>query len=445
VTARNPRRILHVDMDAFFVAVEVRDRPELRGRPVVVGGTGARGVVAAASYEARARGVHSAQPSARARRLCPEAVFLPGRYERYAEVSRRIMEVLRSFTPLVEPLSLDEAFLDVTGAQRLHGPAPTIAGAVRERLRNEEGLECSVGVASSKFVAKLASAVAKPTPSPTGPRPGRGVVVVDDDEVPAFLRSLPLGALWGVGPATRARLGRLGVTDVAGLAAMPLEALTGALGEAHGRHLYDLARGVDDRPVVPERARRSVGHEETFPADLHSHEALRRELVRLADAVAARLRAQGLSGRTVTLKVRFHDFRTVTRSATLEHAVDTAPELLGAAGRLLDAVDASPGVRLLGLSVSGLAAARQLPLDLGGDGPTAAARESASRAVERIRDRFGPDAIGPAALLDGTGLRLLRRRHRAWGPAEEDGRTGAGPNPPSDGTSRCRSGNPVGR
>jgi DNA polymerase-4 len=420
-------------MDAFFVAVELLDRPGLRGRPVVVGGTGPRGVVASASYEARARGVRSAQPTALARRLCPDAVFLPGRYERYAEVSGRIMEVFRSFTPLVEPISLDEAFLDVSGSGRSLGPAPGIAAAVRDHLRREEGLDCSVGVGPSKLVAKLASAAAKPEPTPSGPRPGPGVVVVTDDEVRSFLHRLPLRALWGVGPATLDRLERLGVTDVAGLASLSLDVLVGTFGHAQGRHLHDLARGIDDRPVVPDRSPRSIGHEETFPRDLRSRAALHREVVRLADAVASRLRAHGTVGRTVTLKVRFGDFRTITRSTTLTHGVDTAAALIGTAERLLDAVDPSPGVRLLGLTVTGLGAARQLPLELGGEGPSDAARGSVARAVDEIRGRFGPDAIGPAALVDGAGLRIARRGLQARGPG-----AGPGPDPCARGPERRR-------
>jgi DNA polymerase-4 len=407
------RAILHVDMDAFFVACELLRRPELRGRPVVVGGTGLRGVVAAASYEVRAFGVHSAMPTTHARRLCPDAVFLPGDHGYYGEVSGRVMTILRSFTPLVEPISLDEAFLDVTGARRLHGPAPTIAAAIRSRVLDEERLTCSVGVAPNKFLAKLASEAAKPRASPEGPRPGLGVKVVEPDHALRFLHGLPVRALWGVGPATLAKLERLGVRTVAELAELPEPALVAALGVAHGRHLADLARGVDDRPVVPDQAPKSIGHEETFAKDLHAADALERQAVRMSDSVAARLRAHGLAGRTVTLKLRFGDFTTITRSTTLPDPVDDGSAIARAAKALLAKVDPAPGVRLLGVSVTGLAdgSVRQLNL-LGGDERSA----DAGRAVDRIRERFGAGAIGPAAVAGPDGLAVKRRGDQQWGP-----------------------------
>jgi DNA polymerase-4 len=412
-----PPGILHVDMDAFFVSVELLDQPELRGRPVIVGGAGDRGVVAAASYEARAFGVFSAMPSVRARRLCPGAVFLPGRHARYAEVSRRVMAVFGAFTPLVEPISLDEAFLDVRGARRLHRPAPDIARRIRQRVLDEEGLTCSVGVAPSKFVAKLASEAAKPAPALDGPRPGPGVVVVPADEVLSFLHPLPVQALWGVGPATLERLGKLGIATVGDLAGMAPGTLTGALGEAAGQHLHALANGIDDRAVEPARPTKSIGHEETFPRDHRSHRTLERELVRLADSVGARLRAAGLAGRTVTLKVRFHDFRTITRSTTLAGPTDSTHAVLGAAKELLAGIDPSPGVRLIGVSVSGLrgGAVRQLSLDE----PAGRSWDDADDAVDAIRARFGSRSIGPATLAGPGGLRLRIDDDRPWGPDRE--------------------------
>ena len=412
--------ILHVDMDAFFVSVELLDQPELRGRPVVVGGSSARGVVAAASYEARSFGVHSAMPSVRAKRLCPHAVFLNGRYDRYVEESRAIMAIFGSFTPLVEPLSLDEAFLDVRGSRRLHGPAPAIAAEIRRRVLDERGLTCSVGVAPTKFVAKLASEAAKPVASAAGPTPGLGVKVVTEAEVLGFLHPLPAEALWGVGPATLAKLERLGIATVGELAAMPVAILTSALGTAAGTHLHLLANGIDDRAVEPDRQAKSIGHEETFVEDRRERDELERELVRFADAIGTRLRGAELAGRTVSIKVRFGDFQTISRSSTLADATDSHQVILREARRLLDGVDPTPGVRLLGVSVSGLSAdgARQLSLDEV-DGPD---WTEANRAIDEIRGRFGAAAIGPAAIADADGLRLKRKGSQQWGPDDERAR-----------------------
>jgi DNA polymerase IV len=414
---RRDATILHVDMDAFFVSVELLERPELRGVPVVVGGSGERGVVAAASYEARAHGVHSAMSSAMARRLCPHAVFLSGQYHRYAEVSAEVMGVFGEFTPLVEPISLDEAFLDVAGAERRLGSAAGIASMLRERVRERTGLTCSVGVAGTKFVAKLASEAAKPKASIDGPVFGSGVVVVRPDETESFLRPLPVQALWGVGPATLARLSRLGVLTVGDLADLPVDNLVAALGRSHGRHLHDLANGRDERVVDPHRKVRSIGHEETFQRDHHRRETLDRELVAFCDAVASRLRAGGLVGRTVQLKVKFGDFRTITRSHTLEVGVDDAPALLQCSRALLDQVDPTPGVRLLGLSVSGLSSpgSRQLTLDDAVDGP---GWEVASRAIDEIRERFGSRAIGPATVTGPGAPRRKIRGQQQWGPED---------------------------
>jgi DNA polymerase IV len=411
------RTILHVDMDAFFVSVELLRRPELRGRPVVVGGTGDRGVVAAASYEARAYGIFSAMPSAQARRLCPHAVFLPGDHGHYAEVSGLVMAIFRSYTPLVEPLSLDEAFLDVTGALRALGDGPHIGRAIREEVLAEAGLRCSVGVAATKMVAKLASEAAKPRATRAGPEPGAGVHVVAPGSEDSFLRPLPARALWGVGPATLARLERLGVRTVGDIADLPEVALVGAVGRANGRHLGQLARGVDPRPVVPDVRAKSIGHEETFPADLHDPADLELEIVRMADAVAWRLRRDRRAARTVTLKVRFGDFRTITRSVTVPVPVDDAPALAAAARELLGEVDPAPGVRLLGVTGNGLveAGARQLSFD-DLDGPD---WHDASDAVDAIRERFGDAAIGPASSVGRRGLRVKRRGEAQWGPDDE--------------------------
>ncbi len=415
------RTILHVDMDAFFVSVELLRRPELRGQPVVVGGRGARGVVAAASYEARAYGIFSAMPSARAVRLCPHAVFLAGDHATYSEVSARVMEIFGRFTPLVEPLSLDEAFLDVTGALRLAGDGVAIAGAIRERIRAEEGLECTVGVAPSKFLAKLASGHAKPRASIQGPVPGPGILEIRPGHELAFLHPLPVSKLWGVGPATLERLTRLGVQTVGDLAALDQAVLIAAVGVGVGTHLHRLAHGIDDRPVETDRPVKSVSHEETYATDIVDPGAVHRELVRQADAVAARLRKAGLSGRTVSIKVRFGDFRTISRSHTVDVPVDTGPGIARVAKQMVDSVDISPGIRLLGVAVSGLAAdaPRQLSFEQLADGSGDDAWESASRAIDDIRDRYGDSAIGPAAAASADGLRLVRRGAQQWGPDQE--------------------------
>jgi DNA polymerase-4 len=403
-------------MDAFYASVEQRRRPELRGKPVVVGAPGARGVVAAASYEARVFGIHSAMSSVQAQRLCPHAVFVAGDHDHYAEVSQAIMAVFSSFTPLVEALSLDEAFLDVTGSRRLHGDGPTIGAAIRARIWEEQGLTCSVGVAPSKFVAKLASEAAKPRVGRHGPEPGIGVKVVAAEEVLAFLHPLPVSALWGVGPKTLEKLQRIGVDTVAELASLDERDAAAALGAANGAHLRRLARGIDDREVVPDQRPKSIGHEETFARDHHDLATLQKELVRLGDSVAGRLRGAKVAGRTVSIKVRFHDFRTITRSVTLPSAVDTGPDVVRAATELLSRVDPTPGVRLLGVHVSQLAegAARQLTLD----DVEAPSWDDATGAVDAIRARYGAGAIVPASLAGPDGIRVKRRGDQQWGPTE---------------------------
>ena len=410
-------------MDSFYASVEVLLDPSLRGKPVIVGGSGERGVVASCNYEARSYGVHSAMPSVRARRLCPHAVFLHGRFDTYSDYSRRFHEIFREFTPLVEGISLDEAFLDVTGGARLFGDGASIAQEIRRRIRDSLGLECAVGVGRSKFIAKLASKAAKPTVGKRpgqGSTPGVGVLVVPADGELAFLHPLPVGALWGVGPATRARLERFGIVTVGDLAALPLETLVTALGQAQGRSLHDLAWARDERPVEPDLKPKSIGHEETYAKDFHELEGLRREAVRLADSVGQRLRQAGMEGRTITIKVRFHDFRTITRSHTLPVPTATATLIASVAKELLEAIDPGPGVRLFGVTASNLVEAtdEQLTLDavLDVGTPEGQARDDASRAVDAIRARFGDSAVGPAALVEGDALRLKRQGDTQWGP-----------------------------
>ena len=382
------RTILHVDLDAFYASAEVLDNPGLRGRPVLVGGTGPRGVVAAASYEARRFGVHSAMPMVRARRLCPEAVVLPPRFEVYGAKSRAVHQIFAAFTPAIEPIALDEAFLDVTNAVRLFGTGADIGGAIRGRVRAETGLTASVGVAPNKLLAKLASDDAKPD----------GMLVVEPGTELAFLHPHPVGRLWGVGPATLKRLERFGVTTIGDLAALPESTLVETLGRAHGHQLHELARGRDDRPVEPDRATKSIGQEETFPRDLADRETLRREVLRLAERAGSRLRDHGFAGRTVTIKVRFPDFRTITRSTTLPEPISASAEIARLALALLDKVDTAGGVRLLGVTVSNLtqAAAHQESLF----GEESLRPDPIQGAIDAVRERFGSEAIGSASMVE---------------------------------------------
>jgi DNA polymerase-4 len=379
--------ILHVDMDAFYASVEVLKDPSLRGAPVVVGGSGPRGVVMSASYEARRFGVRSAMPSAQARRRCPEAVFVPPDFEAYRAYANRLRELFLAFTPLVEPISLDEAFLDVAGATTLFGPPDRIAERVRAEVRRELELTCSVGVAPNKLLAKLASAAAKPD----------GVVVVASGGVEAFLHPLPVEALWGVGERTHEVLDRLGVRTVGELARTPPRVLERALGESAGRHLSELAGGRDERAVVPYEPPKQVSHEETFDHDIDADQDVRRELLHLAFRVAVRLRADGYRTRTITIKVRLASFTTLTRSRTLADATDSGAELYRVAVDLYRGIPGSRRrIRLLGVAASGLvsSAAEQLALVRSGRW------EDAERALDRIERRFGSGTAFPAALLD---------------------------------------------
>jgi len=402
-SAARPATILHVDLDAFFASVEQRDRPELRGRPVVVGGLGHRGVVAAASYEARRFDVYSAMPTERARRACPDAIFLAPRFDAYVEASGLVMAILRSVTPLVEPLSLDEAFLDVGGARRRAGSAAEIGTTLRARIRTEVGLTASVGAASTKLLAKLASEDAKPD----------GLLVVEPGTEPAYLEPLPVTRLWGVGPATRRRLTDLGVTTVGELAAIDPEHLVARLGRAAANHLHALARNQDERVVDPNRIRKSVGHEETFATDRRDRAGLERELTRMAERVAQRLRDARVAARTVAIKVRYPDFRTITRSHTAAEPTDLAVEIGARARELLRGVDVEAGVRLLGITVQqlveGAAIQEQLPLDGAADdlGDGRARRRALADAVDEVRRRFGDGVVSP------------RARDTFWGPDDD--------------------------
>jgi nucleotidyltransferase/DNA polymerase involved in DNA repair len=385
-----PRKIIHIDMDAFYAAVEQQDNPSLRGKPVIVGGYAEkRGVVSAASYEARAYGVHSAMPTSQARRLCPQGIFLPVRMGRYQEVSGKIFEILSGYTPLVEPLSLDESFLDVTGSERLFGPALQIAREIKQRIRESTGLTASAGIAPNKFLAKIASDLRKPD----------GLVEIQPEEVQDFLRDLPISRLWGVGKRTEEVLQAMGILRVGQLAAYPMETIERRLGK-FGRELVALARGEDDRPVVPESEAKSISQEETFTPDLCDRETMKRVLLDQSERVAWELRKQRLKGFTVQLKVRYPDFSLVTRSITLPSPTDQGMEIYQAALTLLDRTEALPRrARLLGVGISNLRHrddAEQLSLF----NSQRLKVERSTEAVDRIRDRFGLHAIKRASLVE---------------------------------------------
>jgi DNA polymerase-4 len=388
----SPLTILHADMDAFYASVEQRDRPELCGKPVIVGGSvEGRGVVSAASYEARTFGVHSAMPVVTARRLCPNGVFLPVRMKHYATVARQIRDIFLSFTPLVEPLSLDEAFLDVRGCEGLFGPGPDIARQLKARVRAETALVVSVGVAANKFLAKLASDLGKPD----------GLFVLPPERMREVLHPLPVSRLWGVGAKGEKRLRALGLRTVGQLAALPEQVLDDHFGEV-GRHLWRLANGLDDRTVTPDEEARSVSTETTFPRDIGDRTVLRAWLLDLVEQLGQRLRRIGARGKTVQLKARASDFRTWTRSLTLPDATDLTDALWNAVSDLFDrqVSDAWLPLRLLGVGVSGLVKAGPVQGDLF-DGARQAKQRSLDQAVDAIRAQFGPGAIRRAGGIRG--------------------------------------------
>ena len=384
---RPPEPILHVDIDAFYASVEVLKDPSLAGKPVVVGGGGARGVVASASYEARRFGVRSAMPAVRARRLCPDIVFLSSDFDAYRAHSNRFREVLLAHTPLVEPISLDEAFLDVAGATTLFGQPVEIAAKIRADVAREVGVTCSVGVAPTKFVAKLASDGCKPD----------GLLHVPVDGVAVFLDPLPVGRLWGVGEKTGETLGRLGIRTIGDLGRTPEAILHRVLGDVSAHHLWELANGIDPRDVIPYEPPKSVSHEETFERDLDADQDILRELLDLAGRVGSRLREDGYRARTVVLKARLANFQTLTRSRTLPDPTDIGADLYRTVAELYEAL---PGerrrIRLLGVQATGLvpAGAEQLAMlhgDRWGD---------VERAIDRIERRFGRGAARPASLIE---------------------------------------------
>ncbi len=386
-----PKQIIHLDMDAFYPSVEALDNPELRGKPVIVGGSRERGVVSSASYEARKFGVHSAQPMATAMRLCPNGIVVPVRMARYQEVSEQVFEIFHLFTPMVEPLSIDEAFLDVTGSSRLFGSPIEIAKKIKQQVVEKTGLTISAGVAPSKFVAKVASDMEKPD----------GLTFVASDKVREFLDPLPIKKMWGAGQVTQQALSRLGIHTFRDLRQAPVEVLEKEFGK-HGIHMHQLSMGIDQRDVVTLHDIKSIGHEDTYSKDILDLEPVKRELLSLANRVARRMRRKGLEGKTITLKVKYSDFKRVTRAVTLHHYTSDSAEIYSKVCRLLEktAVGKRP-VRLLGISLSNLAdsdTGRQLSLFSRDE--SSEKRKELNKIADSILEKFGKRGIRPGSLVD---------------------------------------------
>lgn len=380
--------ILHVDMDAFYASVAELDNPQYKGKALVVG-AGVRGVVLSANYEARKFGIRAAMPVGRAKRMAPHAIFIAPEHHRYAEISERVMTIFNSFTPLVEPISLDEAFLDVTGAQKLFGDGREIAAKIRAQVEQEEGITCSVGIAQSKFIAKLASQHCKPN----------GMLEIKSDRILEFLHPLPVRALWGVGPKTAESLDRLGLHTVADIANTPRSTLVRALGDATGESLYELAWGRDYRNVIPDEPEKSIGNEETFARDIDSPEEILAQFLRMAEKATARLRERGLFAKTVTMKIKFADFTTLSRAKTLPIGIDGTHETYEIVKKLyLTLNNEGARIRLVGVSLSNLLDEAPVQLELG-------ARErgwrDADTAIDKAKARFGGSSVRPGRLITG--------------------------------------------
>jgi len=380
--------ILHVDMDAFYASVAELDNPQYKGKALVVG-AGVRGVVLSANYEARKFGIRAAMPVGRAKRMAPHAIFIAPEHHRYAEISERVMAIFNSFTPLVEPISLDEAFLDVTGAQKLFGDGREIAAKIRAQVEQAEGITCSVGIAQSKFIAKLASQHCKPN----------GMLEIKSDRILEFLHPLPVRALWGVGPKTAESLDRLGLHTVADIANTPRATLIRALGDATGESLYELAWGRDYRNVIPDEPEKSIGNEETFARDIDSPEEILAEFLRMAEKATARLRERGLFAKTVTMKIKFADFTTLSRAKTLPIGIDGTHETYEIVKKLYLALNNEGArIRLVGVSLSNLLDEAPVQLELG-------ARErgwrDADTAIDKAKARFGRGSVRPGRLITG--------------------------------------------
>lgn len=381
--------ILHVDMDAFYASVAELDNPQYKGKPLVVG-AGARSVVLSANYAARKFGIRAAMPVGRAQRMAPHAIFIAPDHKRYSEISARIMEIFNKYTPLVEPISLDEAFLDVSGSERLFGSGREIAVAIRSDIEKEEGITCSVGIATSKFIAKLASSRCKPN----------GMLEIAHDRVLAFLHPLPVSEIWGVGPKTNEELLRLGLRSIADIANTPRQTLIRALGEATGSSLYELAWGRDYRDVVIDEPEKSISAAETFAYDLENEEEILREYLRLCEKATSRMRARNLRAKTVSIKVRFADFKTISRSKTFPLAINGTQETFAVVKQLYEALDiAGARLRLVGVGLENLVenegAAHQPAL-----GEREIGWAQAEAAVDRAIARFGSGSIKPARLVE---------------------------------------------
>ncbi len=388
-----PRAIIHVDMDAFYASVEQLDNPELRDKPVVVGGSAkGRGVVCAASYAARKFGIHSAMPASRARRLCPHGIFLPVRMGRYTEVSKQVHEIFLEFTPMVQPVSVDEAFLDITGSQRLMGAPGSIARQLKQAVKARTGLTASVGVAPTRFAAKLASDLEKPD----------GLVVIPRDQIMSRLEPLPVSRIWGVGKVTAGKLSRLGIQTIGDLRTWPEQSLTEHFGNA-GKSLWALAHGLDPSPVNTKTPEKSISNETTFPEDICSIPQLEHVLIRLSDKVARRLRTRNLRGRTIQLKLRYNDFTTITRRQTLPEPTCVGDMIFSIARRLLRerSEAGTRPARLIGVGVSGFdeQECRQMKLFTDQQTGRSTRREAVERTTDAICDKLGPKAIGRASSM----------------------------------------------
>ena len=382
--------ILHVDMDAFYASVAELDHPEYKGKALVVG-AGTRGVVLSANYEARKFGIRAAMPVGRAKRMAPHAIFIAPEHHRYSEISERVMAIFHSYTPLVEPISLDEAFLDVTGSQKLFGTGSEIAAKIREQVEKEEGITCSVGLAQSKFIAKLASQHCKPN----------GMLEIKSDRILEFLHPLPVRAIWGVGPKTAESLERLGLHTVSDIAHTPRATLIRALGESTGASLYELAWGRDYRDVIPDEPEKSIGNEETFSEDLDNPEEILREFLRMTEKATARLRERSLFAKTISIKIKFADFSSLTRSKTVPIAIDNTHDTYEVVKALYLALrNDGARIRLVGVSLSQLQEGAPVQLELG-------ARErgwrEADTAIDRAQARFGRGSVRPGRLIRPEG------------------------------------------